>query len=389
MTGQHAPLAPSSAPQWYYCSGSVRAQAAFPDIETEDARVGSATHWVIEECLRQWRDQPRAALCSDWIGQTAPNGVVIDDEMAQCAKVHVDDVLAVCQKYGTLRALMIEHRVTMPQIHPENWGTLDTALWLPAEGKLIIWDYKNGRLEVGAEGNPQLIDYAAGLVHELGINGAQDQHTDVELRVVQPRCYRNSGPVDVWSATLSDLRPHFNQLQAKAREAMENPKQSAGEHCRYCAAKLNCPTNRRALNAGHDMLNRAMGLELLPDEALGVEYAQLQKQQRMLKDRLDAADAELRQRINDGKTGTGMTLQAKQGRLKFNVPDEQVIATCAQFGIDAKANAVRTPTQIINDAPANLKDAVRQTINVIAKRPSSLELVRCEDSITAKVFKRK
>ena len=107
---EHAPLLPpSSAGQWGNCSGSAIAQASVPNVETEANRIGTATHWVGESTLAVWKvDRSGKLLCSDFIGKAAPNGVVIDRDMAEGAQVYVDDVLQVAQKHGGLRALLIE-----------------------------------------------------------------------------------------------------------------------------------------------------------------------------------------------------------------------------------------------------------------------------------------
>jgi len=245
MIEEHAILAPSSAPQWGNCSGSVMASRHAPDLDSEESRRGTAAHWVGSETLESHkRGEPRH--CWDLVGKVAPNGVVIDEEMAEGADVYVSDVLAVAEEYGMVSEMMIEKRVAMPQIHAQNWGTLDCALAILRQRVIYLWDYKNGHREVLSRFNLQFIDYMAGLVNELGINGQQDQHIRVVMRAVQPFCYKAKGPVDEWSCMLSDLRGHFNQLASKAHEALTSPSLSTGPWCRDCHAVKTCSAARRA-----------------------------------------------------------------------------------------------------------------------------------------------
>ena len=136
---EHAPLPASGAPIWGNCSGHILARADYPDFETEDTRRGTAGHWVAAVVLQSYTATDGRPLlnCAKLVGQTAPNGYVIDDEVADGAQVYVDDVLQVCQQTGGLRSLLIEHRVFMPEIHQHNWGTLDTALVLLNRG--LTW----------------------------------------------------------------------------------------------------------------------------------------------------------------------------------------------------------------------------------------------------------
>lgn len=392
MSGQHAPLAPSSAPIWGFCSGSVVAAMSVPNVESQATREGTAAHWVgLDQCLTAWKQTDGGApSCSQWIGQTAPNGVVIDEEMAEGAQVLVDDVLAVCQEHGALQALKLEHRVHMPQIHEQNWGTLDAAIPLLDKYLIYVYDYKHGHGEVNAEGNLQLIDYMAGLYNELQINGSMDELITVVFRVVQPFCYGKNGPVDEWRVKLSNLRGYFNQLNGKAHDAYLNPTFTAGAHCRRCPAVGRCATARRM---GYSVLRHVNEPYLIDDmnaHDLAVEREMLLAASAGLKGRLAAIEDDLSHRIKAGETGSGLAVEATQGRLKWKGPIPQVIAMCSQFGIDAASSAARTPTQCLQAAPKETKAAFKEVLKTIAhKETTGLKLVNADDSIVARAFKRK
>lgn len=362
-----------------------------PDIDSEESLKGTAVHWVGEECLRVWQ-KPGGGVpsCFDWVGKSAPNGVVIDEEMSEGAQVFVDDVLAVAQEHGALQDMLIEHRVEMPQIHPQNWGTFDCCIPLMSKGYIYLWDYKNGHRENSAKGNLQLINYMAGIINAFGIDGLADQHIRVVLRIVQPFCYKATGPVDEWSFMLSDLRPYFNQLHAKAHEALTSPSMSSGPWCRDCHAIRTCATARRASYSFIDYANEPYVMDSMDGQALAVERKILKNGMVSAKARLEAIEDDLHHRITGGATDTGLALESKVGRLAWSIPAEQAIALASQFQGDIAKKDVVTPTQAKTKIPRELRSQFEQVLKTVTGRPSGgLTLVDADDTVSARAFKRK
>jgi hypothetical protein len=84
---EHALLAPSSAARWIACAGSVMMEVLYPEtVEHAAAAEGTASHWAASEMLA-------GRVVAE--GQVAPNGVVLSDEMIECAEVYVDNVMRV------------------------------------------------------------------------------------------------------------------------------------------------------------------------------------------------------------------------------------------------------------------------------------------------------
>jgi len=177
----HAPLPPSGSPQWGHCSGSVMANATVPDSTTPRTRAGTASHWVLSEILALLRGG-NPAVASDLLGATCPtNGVVLDEEMCEGAQIFIDEVMEIAERNKAVSSMLIEHKVAMPHIHPQNYGTLDWGLALlqweyegenvsrVKAGKIYLYDYKYGHRENKAFENFQLIDYLEGLVNEYQI----------------------------------------------------------------------------------------------------------------------------------------------------------------------------------------------------------------------------
>lgn len=392
---KHAPLAPSSAPQWGRCSGSVMANAMVPNMETDANREGTAAHWVLAECLTVWKKGGQAE-CVAWLGQTAPNGVIIDDRMTVGAQVMVDDVILTVQRESEeaglnfMPYLMIEHRVYMPQIHEHNYGTLDLALWLPHKSLMYEWDYKHGQREVRARGNLQLIDYFVGLCHELGIDGHKDQQVTVCFRIVHPYCYSAQGSVDEWKVLASDLRAYINQLNQQAHEAMTAPTMSYGIWCRDCAAVGTCATARRAQ---YDMISRVkepVEIDIMDGLSLAAERDILKDGLRVGKARLEAIEAKLEHDVANGDSSSGLALSTKQGNLAWSVPGEQAIGIAQQFGHDIAVTKPKTPTQARDTAPRELKLQFAEVLKGITHRPAGeTTLINADDTISARAFTRR
>lgn len=385
----HAILAPSSASVWGRCTGSVNAQRGRPNPETPQSREGTAAHWVMSEVLLNFKHTGRGPLlASDYIGKTAPNGVVIDEKMAEGAQVIVDDVLKICQSTGSLQSLLVEQRVAMPRIHPENWGTLDVSIPLLERGYLYIWDYKHGHRPVDAAGNEQLIDYVAGLVEMFAIDGAMDQHVTVCIRIVQPFAYKASGPVSEWVLRLADLRGAFNLLHAKAHEAMgPNPTLTTGLHCRDCLALADCSAARGMAYNLIDLVNAPFSMDAMTTADKAAERMILREGKAVLDARLEAIEEDLRHRIANGDTTAGLTLESKPGKLEFTVEDNVAAAFALQFGVDISKPGVVTPTQAVTKAPAAIRPAFEQALKAITRRPSgALNLIAATESRTARAF---
>ncbi len=370
-------LRPSSAPQWGMCSGSVMASMGAPDFDTEQKREGTAAHWVCEAALNT------GSMCAQFEGQTAENGVRVTAEMCEAAQVYVDDVRRVLAEFGG--ELRTEVRLEMPSIHPENRGTADSIVIVHAAGRLFIWDFKFGRRRVDAKGCLQLIDYAAGVRDMLNIDGHAEQHTRIDLTIVQPRTYKPCGPVDTWSVLLSDLRPYWNQLAAKAHEAVNGPLFTAGKHCRDCPAVIRCDTAAMYKYSVYQYCDQPYTINTLSDKEVATEYRNMCDAFEVIKARKEALSDEIKHRINAGRD-TGMRLSSKPGRKAWAVDPAAVIATFKAIGVDAVKPDIKTPTQLEKLVPDEHKQTAAAMFKQLTKQNYGSELVEADQSIASRVF---
>lgn len=393
----HAPLAPSFAPVWAFCSGAPSAAAQFPNAETEDSRNGTAAHWVFSETCLNIRDERVGPWqCHEFVGQTAPNGVVIDGDMAEGAQVMVDDVMGVAEHYGLVRHLLIEQKVNMPSVHATlNYGTLDAALIVPGQDgrpyKIYIWDYKHGRRIKRAEGNYQLIDYLEGVASGLGVTGVEDPHIAVSMRIVQPYAYRPGGPVDEWVGVLADLRGHVNVLTNQAEQAFTRPTLTAGPHCRDCPANGSCSAARKNGYLLDEITRQPYAMDDMTPAELATERNILKGAIEAAKGRLETIEDTLTNHLKSGRSeGTGLKLEVSHGRTKYVCDPEVAIALAAQFGADIRKPAALTPKQSIARVDKARRPFFEQAIQQFVETPTTgMKIINAADSKTAAAFKRK
>lgn len=394
----HAPLAPSSAPQWANCSGSVMANAHVPDSEAPRTRAGTASHWVCSEGLEQFKlSGLNSCVADDWIGKVAPNGVVIDDEMAQGAQVFIDNASEIIERHDALQLILVEQAVKMPHIHPQNYGTLDLAIPLlnmdqarkrVTSGKIYLLDYKYGHRECRAFGNYQLIDYLEGLVNMYNIDTEAEQFIEVEFQIIQPFCYQARDKISIWKESIANLRGYVNQMIAKAQEAFNKPSFSSGPWCRDCKAIHRCQTAQKGNYSLIDYVNDPCVILNMNGSDLATERAILEQGLIVAKARKEALDEELKHRIGKGEAAdSGLALEAAYGNLGWDVPKAQAIALANMFKVDANKADILTPTQTIAKASTEMKPLLKQAMkNISSRPPKGLKLIEAKDSFTARAF---
>jgi len=333
---EHSPLAPSSAYRWVFCEGSVQLEARYPEQEEDpSAAEGTAAHHYGAETL----------LCRD-PGTVAPNGVVLTDEMRDGAQMWIEDVLSI---EAGANPLHVEQRVYMPRIHAEAFGTPDTWLYVPERGTLYVWDFKFGHGVVEHFENWQLIAYVCGILDLLGIDGRNDEHLWVDMRVVQPRAYHREGRVRSWRVRASDLRGYFNRLHLAAHAAMKpGARTVTGPYCLHCKAAANCETLRKAITHAADWLEGSSPEELDATEA-AYELELLEHIATLVKARLQGREADVEARIKRGETVPGWCLENTFGRKAWKEgDDENVLILGDLLELDLRKPAAPiTPTQAL------------------------------------------
>lgn len=370
---QHSVLPPSSAFRRVACPGSRALEQQYPELEpSPHALEGDAAHWVAQQMLIRPCNKERIKE-----GDLAPNGELITQEMIEGALIYESDIYT----YGPddLTDLHVEERIEMPSIHSQCWGTPDA--WAFKTNTLWVWDYKFGRSYVDAFENWQLIAYVSGILDKLEINGLADSLVQVQMRIVQPRCYHLTGFSREWTLQAAELRPYFNILsQAEHASMLPNAVTKVGQHCKHCNARRACTTLRDAAQDAVTLSINSTPLDLSPDE-LGVELRMLQQAAQLLDARITGLSEQAISLLKSGKQVSHFRLEQGQGREEWNKPYEEIVALGDIYKIKIDKPALITPNQAIKAGlPADLVKTYSQ------RKPGSLKLVECTEKELRKIF---
>ena len=362
----HSPLAPSSAARWVVCPGSVSMEAGFPEEPSDESRNGDAAHWALAEVL-----QGRAVD----VGTVAPNGVLLTVEHMEAVDVAVDSVASAGRA-----TMLVEQTVQIPRVHPECSGTPDLSWWaIGSRPTLHVRDFKYGHRFVPADGNWQLIAYAAGI---LSTTRYDDQVVDVTLGIIQPRCYAGA-PVREWTVPASDLRGPINQLRNAAEEAMSpNPRCVPNPECRDCRARHACPALAKDAYRSAALSEAAIPFEL-PPAAAGLELRMLHEARERLGARISGLESEVESHIRKGVAVPWWRMERSAGREDWKPGMQaQVLELGNLMGVP-----VARPVEPVTPNQARKAGLDPELVAAFAHRPpAGVKLVPDDGSQAARVF---
>lgn len=369
---------------------------AHPEEEGEQSvptAEGTAAHWVASEILSSWVAGPGDVeggilLASDLVGATAPNGIVISDEMVSHVMLYVQDILSAAQASGTLSNTFVERYVHIHSVHPENEGTLDSAVFMDDRGTKTfrLWDLKYGWGIVEPFANWQLIDYCIGLLAEWESRGVGLPET-IEFCICQPRPYHPLGPIRVWRTTPAELFPYYQQLYGSAHEATgDNPRCVAGPHCHStrCRARHSCTALNSATMQALDFVDDATP-SALEGAALSNQLKTLRAYESMFKARISGIEERALAQIKSGAAVPGFGAAQGKGRTRWKDDKKQAAADmCALMGVD-----IKKPLELITPKQAEGKGIDSSVITTYIETPNTgLSLVEVDTESANQIFKK-
>ena len=146
-----------------------------------------------------------------------------------------------------------ETRVGFGDFLPGVFGSTDLLGRIGKRAFILDWKFGSG-VPVPADDNPQLMFYAAAAMRTPEVQWVFDECDEIECIIVQPPSVKR------WVTTTKRIKA-FEQELAMAVKISQMPDAplTAGDHCRWCAAKPTCPKMTgmadRALHAQLDILN--------------------------------------------------------------------------------------------------------------------------------------
>ena len=297
-----------------HCFGSLHMPRAVPSDPNDDARLqGNAEHWLAELMF----DQGIAES-----GITAPNGVIVTDEMIEAVSTYVSALDCGQVEIDTSYA-------------GQGWnvkGRADHVAW--RDTTLTIDDYKSGWRIIEPRMNWTLISHAIGWV--IANETAPER---IVFRIHQPRPYHPDGTLREWSCDYPTLMGFYHQIAERLSTAPDELR--TGEHCAKCHALATCPAARQASMNAIDAATLTFN-DNLPKDVLTFELETLRGGLDTIKNRADALDELISHRIGKGETFPGYALERRYGHRKWK-PGLTGAMLSAMAGVDLRTDGIVTP----------------------------------------------
>ena len=385
----HSILPPSSAGIWGKpdgCTGWVAMTQQYPDLlDNVEAAEGEAAHEIGACLIDAHAHANTAQLNADrYVGTLHDNGEPYTQEMFDAAEIYADDVATVMRASSVFGGdnLGIEKQLTIPLIHEQSWGTPDCWLFDRKNGELYIWDFKFGHLVVEAYENWQMMNYIAGLITLLQIDGVAEQHITVYIRVIQPRAFHHDGVVREWKTTLVNLRGYFNILRANAEKTLSDDAECrTGSHCKYCSARHVCTPALQMGMSMYEFVGKPTPVELSP-QALGVQLMMINRAAEAVKLLQTGFNQQVESVIRSGKLVPGFRTVTGKGREKWDKPPSEIIMLGEMLGHDLrKTDALITPKQAVK---LGIDEAVISSYSVTPS--TGIKVVPDNDNKAKQVF---
>lgn len=240
---EHSSLSPSGRHRWGSCPASVRLSAPYPDTAGPAALDGTRTHTLLEHLIRHEFIEKQGVVgkMAMWnTTHTDEHGTfTVDADRSLRLNVAMEYVRDFVDEHGG--TVLAEERVFPDGLvnRPDMHGTVDIQI----VNKRIypIIDYKDGISPVQAFENPQLEQYAMGVLAKLD---PANYPKTFRLVIIQPKLALKGLPViSTWEITPEELlaRVPIIIAQAAATEDPNAPFVPGEAQCKYCKAKGICP----------------------------------------------------------------------------------------------------------------------------------------------------
>jgi len=333
----HATLSPSSRHRWGACPGSVREEAKYPsgDVSSPAAIDGTHSHTLLERCLKL--DMSAKHLIGVEM-QDHEGTFTVDDERAARVQVALDYIAS---RPGEPFS---EHRVDPAFLvgRTDLAGTVDVRLVDQNAVELI--DYKDGIGVVEAKCNPQLEQYALGVLADM-----EKFHRSVDtvtMTIVQPRNAVRGLPT-ISSHTvpasyiLNDVRARIIE-QARATDDPNAPLIPGDKQCRWCKAKGSCSALAnnvmkevgvmfQPVTVSTDIAQQATDKD--PATMTGEQLQQILEAAPLMRQMIEAVEAEAQRRLEAGTPVPGFKLVNGRGSRAWTLPEEQMAEKLVKMGI--------------------------------------------------------
>ena len=218
----------STAKRVMGCPGSVALCAKMPPRPSSVyADLGTLLHNAIAQVLDQ------GVTPESLIGMKYQDQMLTQDHIDNKLHVALNLLSEIDPKLEMEYA--VETEVGFGDFLPDVFGSCDLLGRIGNRAIVLDWKFGDG-VAVGVEENEQLLFYAAAAMRTPSVAWVFDGATEIECVIVQPPSVKR------WVTTVERVKIFENNLVASVKESQKaNAGLSAGDHCRWCAAKPICP----------------------------------------------------------------------------------------------------------------------------------------------------
>lgn len=248
----------STAKRVINCPGSVAlVQQMPPKPSSSYADEGTLLHNTIAAILETNR-RPE-----DFLG-TFYNGVELTEDRLENKLLPALAALDAIDPNGEME-YAVEQVVGFGDVLPNVFGSADLVGRIGNRGILLDWKFGDG-VAVEAEENPQALFYTAAALRTPSTRWAFEGVESVEVVIVQPP------QVKRWVTDLDRVRRFEAELILAVRTAQQpDAPLSAGDHCRWCAAKSICPLVNGAVERAKRENIKAVNVNRLAEALASIE----------------------------------------------------------------------------------------------------------------------
>ena len=343
-TKTHSKLAPSARYRWQLCPASVRYEAPEGGKSSPSAVDGTHSHTLLEECL----------TTGVVIDPHRFVGLVMADHEGEFP-VNTDraDRVAIATSYIAKRmvemplaTLLAEQRVDPSPIVGRNdmAGTVDVQII--SDGFLEIIDYKDGMNLVEARDNPQLEQYAIGVLAKYMRPDRTFPFHTIRLTIIQPKlAFIGGNPITSADYGIANILAKIEPLikEAAATDDPEAPFVPGEKQCKYCPNAGQCSsfTQWTLTKSGikfEDVSYAKAAAETEPEQLSDDKLREIVEAGPLLRRMIDAAEEEALRRIQSGHAVPGLKAVRGRGQREWS-KDEKLV--------EAKLTRMKVPKGII------------------------------------------
>ena len=331
----HARLSPSSRYRWQKCPASVAACVKYESEgggKSSPAAIdGTHSHTLLEYCLKSpdCIADPLSfvgAIMGDHEGQFA-----VDTARAERVKVAVEYIKQQLAAHPDA-TVVAEQRVNpKPLVGRDDMsGTIDVQLY--GQDFLEIIDYKDGIVPVEAANNPQLEQYAVGVMSQMHLD-TKAWPSQIKMTIIQPKlAVKGEVAISSHIATLEELMMAVQNMtkEAAATDDPDAPFVPGEKQCHYCPNKGNCSAHNKFVLAQSGIKFSAVtplanqAAEIKTEEMTDEQLKQLVESAPMMRKMIDAAEEEALRRITSGHPVAGLKVVRGVGRRAWGKDESEV-----------------------------------------------------------------